>query len=175
MLRGPAGIAGVSLSDHHDSSCIPAEINKDNWPRGAERRNFSRRRGEVGMCDWKQTRDRRREIKTSEEAEQTGGKRKEKKKPHWFSVGMCRLRRTKRLQHLICDILLWELSLSLCVWRSSLATAVHKVWSMAELCHRIVNPADLAAAACPMTNNKHAWPPITMRDARAEQPIGKQT
>lgn len=79
MLRGPAGIAGVSLSDHHDSSCIPAEINKDNWPRGTKRRNFSRGRGEVGMCDWEQTRDRRREIKTSEEAEQTGGEGKKKK------------------------------------------------------------------------------------------------
>lgn len=53
---------------------------------------------------------------------------------------------------------------SVSVWRSSLATAVHKVWSMAELCHRIANLADYAV--CPMTNNERAWPPITMRDVR---------
>lgn len=35
------------------------------------------------------------------------------KEPHWFSVGMCRLRRTKRLQHLICDIVLLQKALSL--------------------------------------------------------------
>lgn len=110
------------------------------------------------------------------------------KEPHWFSVGMCRLRRTKRLQHLICDIVLLQKALSLSpllsshvslshlslsVSGSSLATAVHKLWSMAELCHRIVNLAD--SAVCPMTNNKRAWPPITMRDARAGQPIRAST
>lgn len=41
---------------------------------------------------------------TSEEVESR--RRQHEKEPHWFSVGMCKLRRTKRLQHLICDILL---------------------------------------------------------------------
>lgn len=30
MLRGPAGIAAVLLNNHHDSSSLPVEINKDN-------------------------------------------------------------------------------------------------------------------------------------------------
>lgn len=150
----------------------------DSEERGKE--TFREEEVERGMRDWNKIKDRGKRKKKGRGDKWRGGVDRligtaREKKPHWFSVGMCRLRRTKRLQHLICDILLWKLSLSLSlpVWRSSLATAVHKVWSMAELCHRIVNLAD--SAACPMTNNKHAWPPITMRDVRTEQPIKKQT
>lgn len=160
-----------------ETSCFSGCSRLDKWPWGARRRNDSRGRGEAGTCEWvKENERKRKKERTKDKLRRIEDRQAEQeKKPHWFSVSMCRLRRTKRLQHLICDILLWKLSLSLSlsVWRSSLATAVHKVWSMAELCHRIVNLAD--SAVCPMTNNKHAWPPITMRDVRAQQPIRKQT
>lgn len=99
------------------------------------------------------------------------------KRPHWFSVSMSRCRCTKRLEDLICDILreLPPPPPTPALRRSSQATAVHKFWSMAELCHQIVNLAESTAAAFPMINNKHAWPPIIMRDGRTEQPITTQT
>lgn len=156
-----------SLSGCRKSLSLPVEINKDNWLRGGEWSSPSRGCKRCVIESKWEPGKRRRQTKRGPRCGRLGWG------AHWLSVSMCRLRR------ILKGYSIWFVifSLSLLGGREEEEEECRGYRRPQTLIDGRIMPSDCESGpplpARPMTNNKHASLPITMRDARPRRPIRK--